>query len=636
MIVRVAVASLLACGAAVPASIAAADPPDHAGSRASTERVIVVLDEGVDAASFARAERSEHGAAVSFVYDEALNGFAATIPAGRAVALRRDPRVSYVEVDLPVSIDEQTTPTGVQRIFGDTPSSTIDGVDDLRVDVDVAVLDTGIDREHPDLNVVSGVTCLSSMWEALFGVPATCVNDGGDDDHYHGTHVAGTIAALDDGAGVVGVAPGARLHAVKVLDQRGSGYVSGIVAGIDWIVARGDIEVANMSLGGAGLSTAYQQALASAKQAGVAFAVAAGNDSADSSGYSPAAYGDASYGRLVLTVSALADFDGLPGGLAGATCRSDVDDTFANFSNYGSAVGMIAPGVCIESTFPIEEGSYATISGTSMASPHVAGGLALLASTDPIGSGSDGSTVDALFDALIAAGNLDWDHSDDGDDVKEPLLEVRALTPSFVEGSGSGGGGSGGGGGEDPPGDTTDPTVTITSPANGAIFDEGEEIFFTGTASDDVDTGVDDADLIWTLAGGGEIGTGPSVSIDSLAAGDHTVIASATDASGNTGSASIVVTIEAISEPPASSIVLSASVKKGRGGSTVQLSWTGANGAVDLFRDLEPYESGLAGSSYDDFIGKPRRGSGGYTYHVCPTGVGLDLSVCSNMVAILF
>ena len=211
---RLVVASLLLGAAAVPASIAAADPPNHAASKASNARVIVVLDEGVDAASFARAERSQHGASVSFVYDEALNGFAATIPAGRVVALRRDPRVSYVEADLPVSIDEQTTPTGVQRIFGDTPSSTIDGVDDFRVDVDVAVLDTGIDREHPDLNVVRGVTCLSSMWEAVFGIPATCVNDGGDDDHYHGTHVAGTIAALDNGTGVVGVAPGARLHSV--------------------------------------------------------------------------------------------------------------------------------------------------------------------------------------------------------------------------------------------------------------------------------------------------------------------------------------------------------------------------------------------------------------------------------------
>ena len=95
-----------------------------------------------------------------------------------------------------------------------------------------------------------------------------------------------------------------------------------------------------MSLGGAGLSTAYQQALAAAKQAGVAFAVAAGNDGADSSGYSPAAYGAESYGRLVLTVSALADFDGAPGGSAEATCRSDEDDTFANFSNHGTAVGM--------------------------------------------------------------------------------------------------------------------------------------------------------------------------------------------------------------------------------------------------------------------------------------------------------
>ena len=134
--------------------------------------------------------------------------------------------------DMEQGIDVQSMPTGIQRIFADTnPEIAINGVDDYRVDVDVAVIDTGVDFQHPDLNVVGGVTC-----SAPFIFWATC-NTGGDDDHFHGTHVAGTIGALDNGIGVVGVAPGARIWAVKVLNSSGSGYSSQIVAGIDWVTA---------------------------------------------------------------------------------------------------------------------------------------------------------------------------------------------------------------------------------------------------------------------------------------------------------------------------------------------------------------------------------------------------------------
>ena len=135
----------------------------------------------------------------------------------------------------------------IRRIFA-TPTRRlgINGGDDYRVDVDVAVIDTGVDFQHPDLNVVGGVTCNNRL-----PLSATC-KSGGDDDHYHGTHVAGTIGALDNGIGVVGVAPGARIWPVKVLSSSGSGYSSQIIAGIDWVAANAStIEVANMSLGGA-------------------------------------------------------------------------------------------------------------------------------------------------------------------------------------------------------------------------------------------------------------------------------------------------------------------------------------------------------------------------------------------------
>ena len=127
----------------------------------------------------------------------------------------------------------------------------------------------------------------------------------------------------------------------------------------------------------------------------------------------PAAYDE------VITVSALADFNGLPGGGAAATCRTDVDDTFADFSNYGADVDIIAPGVCINSTW--KGGGYNTISGTSMASPHVAGGAALYKANNP------GATPAQVRTALRSAGTTDWSNSDDPDGIKEPLLNVSTF-----------------------------------------------------------------------------------------------------------------------------------------------------------------------------------------------------------------
>lgn len=382
------------------------------------ESFIVVLQPGTGnvpavAASLARAA----DARVGFVYEHALQGFSMIASPAAAAALARNPKVAYVEPDRVVTIADQATPTGIQRAFVDNQAVDIDKSDDYRVDVDVAVIDTGIDRQHPDLNVVGGINCAQG---SIFR--ATCSGDG-DDDHYHGTHVAGTIAALDNDQGVVGMAPGARLWAVKVLNSKGSGYTSWIVAGIDWVTARaGEIEVANMSLGGAGYSQAEYYAIEGARTAGVAFAVAAGNNDADANGYSPGGFDN------VLSVSALADFNGLPGGGAASTCRVDVDDTLADFSNWGPEVDIAAPGVCILSTYPLEQGEYGTISGTSMASPHVAGALALLASiTNP----SDATDVNSLYNQVKAAGNLDWT-DDSGDGIREPMLDVHSFTPTLI------------------------------------------------------------------------------------------------------------------------------------------------------------------------------------------------------------
>ncbi|PKO05738.1 MAG: hypothetical protein CVU41_09940 [Chloroflexi bacterium HGW-Chloroflexi-3] len=182
-------------------------------------------------------------------------------------------------------------------------------------------------------------------------------------------------------------------------------------------------------MGGSGFSQAEYDAIQGAVNKGVAFAVAAGNEDEDANNYSPGGFDN------VLSVSALADFNGLPGGGAASTCRTDQDDTLVDFSNWGPEVDIAAPGVCILSTYPLEKGKYGTISGTSMASPHVAGALALLASKNNPNNATD---VTNLYTQIKNAGNYNWT-DDSGDGIKEPLLDVSnaaIFAPVLVSGSG--------------------------------------------------------------------------------------------------------------------------------------------------------------------------------------------------------
>jgi subtilisin len=263
-------------------------------------------------------------------------------------------------------------PFGIQRIFWESSSALNNGQIAQHQYPGVAIIDTGILTTHPDLNVVGGRNCLRG--------------NSYSDGNGHGTHVAGTVAANGK---IVGVAPGAPLYAVRVLDNSGSGSWSSIICGVDWVTANKDkIKVANMSLGGSGTagsscsSSSLRQAICNSVNAGVTYVVAAGNSSADAQNFVPAAYPE------VITVAAIADFNGLAGGGAASTCRTDTDDTHANFSNYGTTaagqaghVDITAPGVCIKSTWHSGSG-YNTISGTSMASPHVAGAVALYLSVN--------------------------------------------------------------------------------------------------------------------------------------------------------------------------------------------------------------------------------------------------------------
>jgi subtilisin len=371
--------------------------PEFSRVGTSDTSVIVVLKSqfapGGHAANQARAAEVARGLglAPTYAYGTALFGFSAVVPKARLDALQRDRRVAFVSADGRVEAVTQTLPTGIDRIQADA-SSTLSGNGSGAVSTGVAIIDTGIDPTHPDLNVVGGFNCSTGRSYA--------------DGNGHGTHVSGTVAAKDDGNGVVGVAPGAPLWAVRVLNNAGSGSWSSVACGIDWVTANAasrGIKVANMSLGGSGSddgncgnsnNDALHTAICNSVAAGVTYVVAAGNSNADLAGFVPAAYNE------VLAVTAVADFNGQPGGGAAATCRSDVDDTPADFSNWTTAGSsdeahvIAAPGVCILSTW--KGGGYNTISGTSMASPHVTGTAALCIAVGPCAGKSPAQVIAQL------------------------------------------------------------------------------------------------------------------------------------------------------------------------------------------------------------------------------------------------
>jgi len=231
----------------------------------------------------------------------------------------------------------EVLPWGVDRIDADLVQGTTTG-DPIKV----AIVDTGIDVKHPDLkdNLKGGVSTIGYT---------TSYND----DNGHGTHVAGIVAALNNDIGVVGVAPEANLYAVKVLDRRGSGYLSDVIEGLDWAVANG-MQVVNMSLGTSAYNKSFEDAVKKVNAAGITQVAAAGNSGpGDNTVTYPAKFTE------VIAVSA-----------------TDKFDTIASWSSRGPEIDLAAPGVSIYSTY--KGSTYKTLSGTSMAAPHVAGVAALV------------------------------------------------------------------------------------------------------------------------------------------------------------------------------------------------------------------------------------------------------------------
>lgn len=296
---------------------------------------------------------------VKNAYAEALKGFSVTMSQEDLALLEKDERVKYIlpdrmfirgrgpggggggNVDPPAPVDEQI-PFGIARVgYGSGAGKT------------AWIIDTGIDLDHPDLNV-----------DAASGYDFINNDAYGDDDNGHGSHCAGTVAAIDNEIGVVGVAAGATVVPVKVLDRRGSGAYSVIIAGIDFVGANASPgDAANMSLGG-GVYQAIDDAVYAASQNGIYFSLAAGNESDDANNHSPARVN----GPNIWTVSAM-----------------DINDNWAYFSNYGNPpVDFCEPGVNVYSTY--KDGGYTTMSGTSMAAPHMCG-ILLMTNGNPVTDG---------------------------------------------------------------------------------------------------------------------------------------------------------------------------------------------------------------------------------------------------------
>jgi subtilisin family serine protease len=359
----------------------------------------------------ARDHAARYGLRAGHIYAHALRGYSAQVPAAALARLRADPSVLFVGEDREVRISAQELPTGVDRIDGEK-SSRRDASPASWGNLSVAVIDTG-SGPHPDLNVVGGVDCVASPPGPF------------DDQNGHGTHVAGTVGALNNDLGVVGVAPGVPIYSVRVLNANGVGSTDTVICGIDWVTANAaafGIKVANMSLGQTGaddgncgrtnLDPLHQAICGSIAGAGVIYVVAAGNGNLvgigqNLAGSTPAAYDE------VLTVTAMADANGKPFGggtfdpsnslfcdrnpLFGYVEKDEAPASFSNYATAGSADAnhvIAAPGVCIRSTVPTgpcsiiqlqicDPSGYYKVSGTSMASPHVAGTAAVCIAAGP-------------------------------------------------------------------------------------------------------------------------------------------------------------------------------------------------------------------------------------------------------------
>ena len=315
------------------------------------------------------------GGSVKHVYEHTIHGFSASMSANGAANMQRhNAAIAFCEQDQEVEAIQngpfdfrvlgrpapqppaQSLPWGVQRVKGGANTGSGSGT--------AWVIDTGIDLDHPDLNV--------DVSRSRSFIRDSSPNDANG----HGSHVSGIIGAKDNSIGVIGVSPGAILVAVRVLDRNGRGTDSDVIAGVDYVAANGHPgDVANMSLGGS-VSQALDNAVVAAAAGGVKFTLAAGNESDTATQHSPAR----ANGPNVYTVSSFAK-----------------GDKWSSFSNFGNPpIDFAEPGSSIPSTY--KDGGYATLSGTSMAAPHLAG--ILLTKSTPASGGTVSGDPDGHPDTI--------------------------------------------------------------------------------------------------------------------------------------------------------------------------------------------------------------------------------------------
>lgn len=536
--------------------------------------IVVFNDQVQDAPGLARQLNAAHGGDLLFTYEHALKGFAARLPEQAVEALGHNPNVAYVDPDGEVSIVGSQSPTpswGLDRI--DDRENLQDGEYTYNFDgtgVTAYILDTGIDYSHPDFGgrAQAGFNAYSSE---------TCTW------HWHGTHVAGTV-----GSATYGVAKNVALVDVRVLNCQGSGSYSSVISGVDYVTSQKQANpatpvVANMSLGG-GASSSLNQALENSVAAGVTYAVSAGNENTDACTRSPASAPSA------LTV--------------GSTTSSDAR---SSFSNYGTCVDLFAPGSSIRSTIP--GGGSGSASGTSMASPHVAGTAALYLEANPGASPTevnDALTSNATTGVVSNPGsgspNLLLYSLFDGTPPPPPTIVQTDLSPVTVTGKKRRKG---------------KVTVTVTqtdgSPVSGVTVNGQWEV--VGHTPQQV-SGVtgDDGTVLFTSS--------------AYKANPSDFRFCVTSLGGNYEDSSLPKCSTPDDPPgggaPPSNLTVTKTIK-GRNTKAV-LGWDGGGSLVDIWRgadsnSLSLYKQGINNSgSYTDNLGKDFTGQ--FWYKVCDAGTG--------------
>lgn len=537
---------------------------------------IVVFTRGVsDAPGLAGGLVAAHGGTLRFTYQYAVRGFAASLSEQAVEALGRNPNVAYVEPDREVTLfDTQNSPPawGIDRIDQrDLPLSGAYTYANNGSGINVYILDTGIRLSHND-----------------FGGRARYVSNGANGDfvgdghgsaadcHGHGTHVAGTAAGTS-----YGVAKGATIWAGRVVNCNGGGTVSMAIAGVDWVTANALLPaVVNMSLGYGNVQS-LRDAVEASIAAGVNYAVAAGNGNfagipQDACGESPAGAPNAN------TVGATAS-----------------NDTEASFSNYGSCVDVLAPGVSITSAYYTSNTATAAMSGTSMATPHVTGAIALYLAANP------GATPTQVSQALTANASLNkialHRRSRDNGTAN------RLLYVGFI----------GGGGGPQP---NVAPTASFTKICTALACS------FDGRGSSDSDGTIVSYDWIF---GDGATASGVTASHTYDAAGTYIVRLGVTDDNGEFAADTQEVTVTSAG---GGGFTLAAFGYKVKGIEHADLTWSGASAAnVDVYRSGQLVATTANDGSYTDNIGI-KGGGLSWTYRVCEAGTG----TCSNAVTVVF